>query len=282
MLFGLYGVIMKISSNTTNISSISVNYREESFNLQLPKGSTPPLIKNFIDNSKFKEQILDSINKNEIIDSDKLSNGLVTNFNNESLENFVSSDQCMIPVLESTENVSQEPPKSCKIKENWGYIKDNVWHLSENLKQQVKTIECKYRPVYRVDDFSANYGEFNILADGQTLNDEVIEVECSVPKSRLKFSNLYVNLISKLNPSHAEKNEKLHEPDENDCTPMNVMMIGYDSVSRISWISRLKKTYEYMMNVMKFDLLNGYNIVGDGTPAGKRFISRHYSFKIFK
>ncbi len=45
------------------------------------------------------------------------------------------------------------------------------------------------------------------------------------------------------------------------------MLISYDSVSRSSWLKRLPKTNKFIFDKMKFDLLNGYNIVGDGTPA---------------
>ncbi len=51
------------------------------------------------------------------------------------------------------------------------------------------------------------------------------------------------------------------------CQPLNIMLISYDSVSRSSWLNRLNKTNHFIFDKMKFELLNGYNIVGDGTPA---------------
>ena len=45
------------------------------------------------------------------------------------------------------------------------------------------------------------------------------------------------------------------------------MLISYDSVSRSSWLERLRKTNKLIFKKMKFELLKGYNIVGDGTPA---------------
>ena len=45
----------------------------------------------------------------------------------------------------------------------------------------------------------------------------------------------------------------------------NVLMFGFDSVSRMSWIRMLPKSYEYMIK-LGFVTLKGYNIVGDGTP----------------
>ena len=51
------------------------------------------------------------------------------------------------------------------------------------------------------------------------------------------------------------------------CTPLSIILISYDSVSRISWLQRLPKTNKFMFEKMQFDLLEGYNIVGDGTPG---------------
>ena len=45
----------------------------------------------------------------------------------------------------------------------------------------------------------------------------------------------------------------------------NVLMFGFDSVSRMSFIRQLPKSYEYMLK-QGFIVLKGYNIVGDGTP----------------
>lgn len=48
--------------------------------------------------------------------------------------------------------------------------------------------------------------------------------------------------------------------------PFNVVMYGFDSLSRNAFIRKLPKTYEYMVTHLKADVLQGYNIVGDGTP----------------
>lgn len=48
--------------------------------------------------------------------------------------------------------------------------------------------------------------------------------------------------------------------------PFNVIMYGFDSLSRNAWIRKLPKTYKYMTKNLNADILQGYNIVGDGTP----------------
>ena len=47
---------------------------------------------------------------------------------------------------------------------------------------------------------------------------------------------------------------------------VNVLMFGFDSLSRNAFMRKLPKSYEYLTKVLKADVLKGYNIVGDGTP----------------
>lgn len=46
----------------------------------------------------------------------------------------------------------------------------------------------------------------------------------------------------------------------------NVLMFGFDSLSRNAFIRKLPKTYEYLTKKLGAIVLTSYNIVGDGTP----------------
>lgn len=47
---------------------------------------------------------------------------------------------------------------------------------------------------------------------------------------------------------------------------LNVLIFGFDSVSHNMWKRKLPKTYAYATENLGGIPLNGYNIVGDGTP----------------
>lgn len=47
---------------------------------------------------------------------------------------------------------------------------------------------------------------------------------------------------------------------------VNVIMMGFDSLSRNAVIRKLPKAYDYLTKVLHADVLKGYNIIGDGTP----------------
>ena len=51
-----------------------------------------------------------------------------------------------------------------------------------------------------------------------------------------------------------------------EALPLSVIIIAFDSLSRNAWRRYLSKTYNYFVDEMKGIVLEGYNIVGDGTP----------------
>lgn len=66
--------------------------------------------------------------------------------------------------------------------------------------------------------------------------------------------------------------------------PFNVIMFGFDSLSRNAWIRKLPKTYQFMTKILNADILQGYNIVGDGTPQALipvRITDRFLFYKLY-
>jgi hypothetical protein len=47
---------------------------------------------------------------------------------------------------------------------------------------------------------------------------------------------------------------------------LDVLILGFDSLSHMTYRRKLAKTYKYFTENLKGIVLNGYNIVGDGTP----------------
>ena len=110
-------------------------------------------------------------------------------------------------------------------------------------------------------------GDWISLSDNQTINDEVFEVLCAV-KRELKskyftigFSSLFVQIINKLDENH-KRDLGIDKQDK-----LDIILLSYDSVSRPSWFQRLPKTSKFLFETMDFELLKGYNIIGDGTPG---------------
>ena len=125
---------------------------------------------------------------------------------------------------------------------------------------------CFYRAINRIDDFKYSYSVFYSLKDAQLILSEVFEVICKTVKlKKTVYESLFVQIVKK-NMNGITKN-KLYL-DSIPKKPLNIILLSFDSVSRVSWLKRLKRTNEFIFSTMKFELLKGYNIVGDGTPAG--------------
>ncbi|RNA16887.1 hypothetical protein BpHYR1_039416 [Brachionus plicatilis] len=160
-----------------------------------------------------------------------------------------------------------KPVPKCTVKRNWGNVDslDHKWTLDKEIQTRIDSIRCKYRTVERIDDFKVNLGSFNVLKDGDVVKDDVFEVECDGKNksngNQVKFDNLYVQVVDN-NPKDKFNIGK----DSSGCFPYNVMLLSYDSVSRVSFVKRLTKTFDFIKNTENFFILTGYNIVGDGTP----------------
>ncbi|KAJ0170625.1 hypothetical protein K1T71_013996 [Dendrolimus kikuchii] len=48
---------------------------------------------------------------------------------------------------------------------------------------------------------------------------------------------------------------------------LDILIFGFDSTSKNGFIRRMPKSYDYLVNELGGIVLEGYNIVGDGTPA---------------
>lgn len=75
------------------------------------------------------------------------------------------------------------------------------------------------------------------------------------------WSGIVYGLAERTVPSEQATLEAKQRPPK-----LNVLIYGFDSLSRNSFIRKLPKSYEYLTNQLKGNVLQGYNIVGDGTP----------------
>ncbi len=100
------------------------------------------------------------------------------------------------------------------------------------------------------------------ISDGGKLdeNEEFFLIRCRSMRRRVVYSGLHARIF-KRKPLVHDDVKRRHE------TPINVMFLGLDSVSRENWLTNLPRSSLYFLKTMKASVLNGYNIVGDGTPA---------------
>lgn len=162
----------------------------------------------------------------------------------------------------------------CILEEEWGYLLDHKWYFSKRIEEKLNEHICRYRSILRYfDDSKYVTSIWYDLKHEQFILDEVIEVRCVLKTNNNvdepDYNSLFVQIVKKL--ALTPKEDKIWRKNDNKCEPLNIMLVSLDSVSRVSWLNRLPKLSQFMFEIMKFDLLEGFNIIGDGTP-GKRFL----------
>ena len=197
----------------------------------------------------------------------------------KNLLNDLKYEICDLAKLDFNVNLENKKAKpNCMIEQNWGYVDpfEHKWIINQKISLEIDLIKCKKRKIERIDDFKINFGLYTELKNGDIVNDEVFEVDCQGKNRKnnnlLKFKNVYVQIVT----SESEKQSDETKLNTKGCYSYNVMLLSYDSVSQVSFMNRLKKTVDLIKKTDNFHIFNGYNIVGDGTPAGK---NKLYLFK---
>lgn len=158
--------------------------------------------------------------------------------------------------------------KPCRTKTDWGSLENNKWLFEKLYITKSKFYLCEYRAILTDDNQNYYHSAWIKLTHGMTITDEVIEVRCksfSNP-TRSEYESLFVQIVDKQDKLEKKRIDQ-KKSGKKSCKPLDIMLISYDSVSRVAWLKRLPKTNKYMFSKMKFDLLDGYNILGDGTPG---------------
>ena len=182
------------------------------------------------------------------------SNYLLKNIKNDSK----SFDYCQLPELNSNNNHNTSLPgnitififlfilrniinfkfskeKECKIKKDWGYLKNNTWYYIESIRIKLNEFNCSFRVINRKDDFFYTQTNWNKLNHKHYIKDEVIEVKCEILVANfiqvIKYNSIFVQIVNKIHLV-----SKVEKKVDQKCKPLNIMLISYDSVSRSSWL----------------------------------------------
>jgi hypothetical protein len=117
---------------------------------------------------------------------------------------------------------------------------------------------CEYATIWHNNDFQFKLSETIQFSNGTSIlnvQDEFFYINCK-STNNVNYETAYARILA----------PKLkYQPKEQ---PINVLLLGLDSVSRNLWLKSLPVSSDYLINGdLKATVLNSYNIVGDGTPA---------------
>jgi hypothetical protein len=195
---------------------------------------------------RFKSVYIESINED------------LKYFDDTNEINFIDKEVCKIPKLEIIGHAKSKYKPKCKTKVEWGILENYTWNLNQRIASEFQSIFCNFREIERVDDFDIKLGAWKKLRDKQSVIDEVIEVKCTavIDNKTIEYNNLFAQIVKR--PPNSNRDQKASD----NCKPLNVLLLSYDSVSRASWIKRLPKVTNFVLSEKQFILLNGYNIIG--------------------
>ncbi len=117
-------------------------------------------------------------------------------------------------------------------------------------------VSASYRPILRKGDFSYTLGPEVRIKPNIPISDEMIQVSFRLKNGRVKKDFLL---------QIATQNRKyVTEPTKKPGIPLNILVLGIDSLSYANTIRKLPKVVEFLK---KNDALffTGHTIVGDGT-----------------
>ncbi|XP_012284761.1 uncharacterized protein LOC105702073 [Orussus abietinus] len=153
------------------------------------------------------------------------------------------------------------PPLKCSPKD-WVRVNGSRLIIEEKAKQQYGRITCAFSEIIRVDDFNVIASQATETDDSYLLKEsDFVEVRCQSPTGKQWHSVL---AGVKDDPEKSKKASWDKVPFR--VLKLNVLMFGFDSLSRNTFIRKLPKSYYYLKKTLNALILEDYNIVGDGTP----------------
>ncbi|CAF3317555.1 unnamed protein product [Rotaria socialis] len=158
----------------------------------------------------------------------------------------------------------KEKKPACDKVQNWVYVDNGTFRISETALQTYGPITCAYHPILRAkDDFSAAEGtRVSPVADRMPLVSDFFRADCE-GKRGSTYSNVHMGI--RFDPILHTRS--IQKPMVKNHLGYNILMFGFDSVSRMTFMRFLPKTYSFLIKELGAVVMKGYNIVGDGTPA---------------
>ncbi|RWS01853.1 hypothetical protein B4U79_02430, partial [Dinothrombium tinctorium] len=191
----------------------------------------------------------------------------------EQLSNYtyeaINVNACRTPQLnpftpQIARLITHVKPIQCSSEADWVVVSKG----KAILKRNEGNVQCKITYLLRVDDNNSKSGKSVLLSSTQPeieLEEDFFQVKCTDDASR-EWENIMA-AVHRDGEVVKRAKKKLNENElSSKRKQVNVLMIGFDSVSRAHFMRQMPKTYKYLVEQLNAIVLQNYNIVGDGTP----------------
>ncbi|KAK9890548.1 hypothetical protein WA026_010624 [Henosepilachna vigintioctopunctata] len=153
------------------------------------------------------------------------------------------------------------PPINCEEAGiDWVKCENYMCYIKDEARELYGNIQCSYTDILRLDDYENYEGSTKFGDTYHLMDSDVVKVSCISGKHK------WSNILTSVHKNHTVLEQSSWEKVPKNSLNLNVLMFGLDSLSRNLFIRKLPKTYQYLTKRLKGEVLEGYNIVGDGTP----------------
>ncbi|XP_065172102.1 uncharacterized protein [Atheta coriaria] len=185
----------------------------------------------------------------------------------EMIHNKASKQACKQPNLpvfsqEMMNFVRYVPPIDCsKATPNWVTCENYECHISHDIIMQKGPITCSFTDIIRLGDSRFSEGDTKKSDSMYRMEaSDVVKVDCHAA------NDAWNGVLTTTRYDQHVWDRTGWEYTDEEGLKMNVLIFAIDSISRNTMIRKLPKTYKYLTEQLGALVLEGYNIIGDGTP----------------
>ncbi|TKR60590.1 hypothetical protein L596_027817 [Steinernema carpocapsae] len=153
---------------------------------------------------------------------------------------------------------------NCASEKDWVFVDDEgrLQLTGEAIQAHGKDTPCSVSYILRVSDFDEKTEESpeKSMIGKKLVESDFFWANCKAASGK-KWSGMLMTVVR--NESRVEALKARQRPSWSD---LNVYFFGLDSLSQMAYRRSLPKTVEFFEGKMGGVVLDGYNIVGDGTP----------------
>ncbi|KAH9505327.1 hypothetical protein Btru_058350 [Bulinus truncatus] len=153
-------------------------------------------------------------------------------------------------------------PEECPATQEWVYVENGTVRFAASAHSKHRGVSCTYVPIERDGDYHVRWGRPTLnIHDGFRIPGDFFRVYCT-SADRKTYNGLFAGVAAT-----EERAQRAGQKLSQGLDGLGIAILGFDSMSRMSWLRRLEKTRAYFHDELGAVELEGHNIVGDGTTA---------------
>ncbi|KAL1480614.1 hypothetical protein MTO96_050880 [Rhipicephalus appendiculatus] len=195
---------------------------------------------------------------------------------------------CSLPVVHPLHpsvwpHLKRTVPIQCKVRQPWLTFVDIRGNLRFNHSSgyKLESLRCTYTPAERNGDDKVIYGDpVPFTRDETPLQHDVVYVSCRNYFEMPVYSN--VHAVLRIPKSIRQRSSMMTSSPPEPQDPPSVLVFGLDSISRLSMMRLLPKTYTFLADVLGSVVFRGMNKLKHPGTNGDTFDDVQFIWDDFK